>query len=57
MTPLEVQILIGQKDNELLEIIRRLEYIRDKKDGGNGLSPKEEITLNRCYERLEEITK
>ena len=57
MTILEVQILHGEKDSELLDLIRRLEYIKDKKDGGNGLSPREQVTLDRCYERLELITK
>ena len=57
MTILEIQILQGQKDSELLDLIRRLEYIKDKKDGGNGISPREQQTLDRCYERLESITK
>ena len=57
MTMLEVQIVRGEKDDELLDLIRRLEYIKAQKDGGNGISPREQVTLDRCYERLEEITK
>ena len=57
MTILEIHIATGQKDNELLDIIKRLEYIQAKHDGGNGLSPREEQTLKLAYQRLDEITK
>ena len=57
MTPLEVRILIGAEDKNLFDLIKRLEYIKDHKDGGCGLSEREQKTLDILYERLEEITR
>ena len=56
MTTLELRILTGQEDTRLMDIINRLEYIRDRKDGGNGLSHGETKTLNLVYRRLDAIT-
>lgn len=57
MTPLEIRILMGAEDNNLLKLIERLEYIKSGKDGGCGLSDREQKTLQMAYTRLDEITK
>lgn len=57
MNILELRILQGIEDNNLDKHITRLEYIKAGKDGGCGISEREEETLKILYQRLEEITK
>ena len=52
MTPLDINIIAGQKDAELLRIIDDLERMKKL-----ALSPGEENTLRLAYARLEEMTK
>jgi hypothetical protein len=57
MNPLQLQIKSGVADTRLLNIINELERIKAGHDGGNGLSPGEQKTLDMAYERLDLITK
>lgn len=54
MTPLVARIIAGEEDDNLLEHIRTLEYMRST--SARGLSPGEEATLSKCWDRLEQLT-
>lgn len=54
MTPLVARIIAGEEDDNLLEHIRALEHLRAV--SARGLSPGEEATLSKVWDRLEQLT-
>lgn len=57
MNPLMFRINIGMEDSRLLEIIDRLEAIKNGQDGSASIAPQELKLLQAAYNRLELITR